>query len=81
MFQLIFPFWGLYMDDSILVTNFLNAFEMIDISPIEFCFKIQVMKNVMDHSIHLSQEKYLTYIFIHFGMMDYKPSHIPLPTG
>jgi hypothetical protein len=80
------------MDDSILVTNdeqFLhdikydlsNAFEMIDINPIKFCFKIQVRKNVMDHSIHFSQEKYLTYIFKHFGMMDYKLNHTPLPTG
>jgi hypothetical protein len=92
MFQLIFPFLGLYMDDSILVTNdeqFLhdikydlsNAFEMIDINPIKFCFKIQVRNNVMDHSIYFSQETYLTYIFKHFGMMDYKPNHTPLPTG
>lgn len=66
MFQLIFPFLGLYMDDSILVTDdeqFLhdikydlsNAFEMIYTSPIEFCLKIQVRNNVIDHSIHLSQ--------------------------
>ncbi len=53
---------------------------MIDIRPIEFCFKIQVKKNVIDHSIHLSQCKYLTYICKHFGMMDYEPSDIPLPT-
>jgi hypothetical protein len=92
MFQLISPFLGLYMDDSILVTDgeqFLhdikhdlyNAFEMIHTNPTKFCLKIQVSNNVIDHSIHFSPEKYLTYILKHFGMMDYKPSDIPLSIG
>jgi len=79
------------MHDSILLNDdefFLHdikselsyAFEMTNTSPIEFCLGIQVMKNVTNHSIHLSQEKYLTYIFKCFGMMDCKLVNIPLPT-
>jgi hypothetical protein len=61
------------VDDSILANDdeqvlqsikgeLSNAFEMIDIGPIEFCFWIRVSSNITDHSIHLSQEKYLTFI-------------------
>ncbi len=39
------------------------------------------MRNVTNHSIHLSQNKYLTYIFKCFGMMDCKLVDTPLPIG
>jgi hypothetical protein len=61
-----FVLLGLYVDESIVVNDnkfFLHdikfelshAFEIIDIGPIEFCLRIQVMGNVTNHSIHLSQ--------------------------
>jgi len=61
------------VDDSILANDdeqvlqgikdeVFNAFEMVDIGPIEFCFWIQVSSDITYHSIHLSQEKYLAYI-------------------
>ncbi len=60
-----FVLLGFYVDDSILANDdeqvlqgikgeLSNAFEMIDIGPIEFCFWIQVSSNITDHSIHLS---------------------------
>jgi hypothetical protein len=39
------------------------------------------MRNVTNHSIHLSQDKYLTYIFKRFGMMDCKFVDTHLPIG
>jgi hypothetical protein len=84
---------GLYVDDSIQLVNddeqflhgihldFSNAFEMINIGPIEVCFQIQVNRSVINHSIHLSQDKYLTYILKHFGMQNYKLVITLLPIG
>jgi len=81
------------VDDSIHLLNddqqflhgiqidFSNAFEMINIGPIEVCFQIQVNRNVVNHSIHLSQDKYLTYILKHFGMLNCKLIVILLPIG
>jgi hypothetical protein len=75
---------GRYVDDSIQLVNddeqflhgiqldFSNAFEMINIGPIEVWFQIQVNRNVINHFIHLSQDKYFTYIFKHFGMLNCK---------
>jgi hypothetical protein len=37
---------------------FSNAFEMTNTNLIEFCFKIQVSKNITNHSLHLSQKNY-----------------------
>jgi hypothetical protein len=39
------------------------------------------MRNVTNHSIQLSQNKYLTYIFKRFEMMDCKLVDTPLPIG
>jgi hypothetical protein len=84
---------GLYVDDSIQLVNndeqflhgiqldFSNAFEMINISPNEVCFQIQVNRNVINHSIHLSQDKYLTYILKHFEMLNCKHVSTLLPIG
>ncbi len=60
------------MNDSILVNDdehflhgikyeFSNAFEMTNANPIEFHLGIPINRNVTNHSIHLSQKKYLTY--------------------
>ncbi len=79
------------MDDFILVNDnefFLHdikfglshTFEMIDIWPHWTLFRNLIMNNVTNHSIHLSLEKYFTYILKCFGIMDYKPDDIPLPT-
>jgi hypothetical protein len=81
------------MDDSIQLVNgdeqflhgiqldFSNAFEMITIGPIEVYFQIQVNRNVINHFIHLSQNKYLTYIFKHFGMLNCKLFITLFPIG
>ncbi len=79
-----FDWHGRYVDDSIQLVNddehflhgiqldFSDAFEMINIGPIEVCFQIQVNRNVINHFIHLSQDKYYTYILKHFGMFNCK---------
>jgi hypothetical protein len=41
--------------------EFSSAFEMTNIKPIKFHLGILVSRNVTNHSIHLSQKKYLTY--------------------
>ncbi len=57
-----------------------NAFEMTNINFIKFCFKIQVNKNITNHSLRLSQKQYLAYVLKHFGMLNCKLVDASLPT-
>lgn len=57
-----------------------NAFEMTNINFIKFCFKIQVSKNITNHSLRLSQKQYLAYVLKHFGMLNCKLVDASLPT-
>jgi hypothetical protein len=87
----MFVILGFYVDDSILVFNnipFLNttkmdlfqAFNMTNNGEFHYCLWIQVHKNRTNKTIHVNQEKYILEMLQQFGMENYKPSLMPMPT-
>jgi len=50
---------------------------MKDLGELEFCLRIQVIKDQMNKMISLSQAKYITKILQHFRMEELKPLRTP----
>lgn len=84
-----FAMLGLYVDDSIVISNssafftsikhdlFLH-FEMVDNGELEYCLGIQITHDRVAKTITLSQPKYINDILARFNMTDCKRVDTPL---
>jgi hypothetical protein len=64
------------MNNSYKVLKLISLVYLISLMLAPLSFVLGLSRNILDHSIHLSRDKYLTYIFKHFGMLDCK--HVDL---
>src|SRR5258708_7728803 len=81
--------WALYVNDILLACDsidFINKlkvdlklnFNIVELGPAKFLLGIEIEWNCNQHTISISQHRYIDKMLDHFGMMDANPSFTPM---
>jgi hypothetical protein len=75
-FCVLFQYLWMMMNNSYKVLKLTSLAYLTSLMLAPLSFVLGLSRNILDHSIHLSHNKYFTYIFKHFQMLDCK--HVDL---